>query len=187
MLLIFTNFTLQIGPQGSIVESHIYRLTRLFMHRRIVLLAAWIGAAVGMSIHGLAQDAPLSLVVSNNGVKVLRWPLSPGLDSYQFRAGSSLNNMGPVSPLLIGKTPSGYVFSTSNQLAQQYYTLRLEHMSADDVLVANLLNRIAYGPTPDELERVWAMGGEAYLNEQLAPESVPATATPDRFVAVETN
>lgn len=157
------------------------------MHRRIVLLAAWIGAVVGMTVHGLAQDAPLSLVVSNNGVKVLRWPLMPGLDSHQFRAGSSLDSMGAVSPLLIGKTPSGYVFSTSNQLAQQYYSLRLQLMSEDDVLIANLLNRIAYGPTPDELERVRAMGGEAYLNEQLAPENVPATATPDRFVAVETN
>src|SRR6185503_19565386 len=33
-------------------------------------------------------------------------------------------------------------------------------------------NRIAYGPTPDELERVNAMGPQAYINEQLNPASL---------------
>jgi len=45
-------------------------------------------------------------------------------------------------------------------------------MSSNNLLIANLLNRIAYGPTPDELERLALIGPQAYINEQLAPENV---------------
>src|SRR5206468_8573160 len=39
-------------------------------------------------------------------------------------------------------------------------------------LTATVLNRLAYGPTPDELERVRAIGPDAYIDEQMKPESI---------------
>src|SRR5689334_18130687 len=115
------------------------------MHRRIFLLAAWIGASVVLpTFNVLAQSAPLSLTVSNDGRKVLRWPLVPGLDSMQLKAGSSLDALFNVNPALITKTPLGYVLSISNQLPAQFYSLRLGQMSEDALFSANLLNRIAY-------------------------------------------
>jgi uncharacterized protein (DUF1800 family) len=36
----------------------------------------------------------------------------------------------------------------------------------------HLLDRLAYGPRPGDLERVTAMGAEAYIDEQLAPEKI---------------
>lgn len=149
-------------------------------------MAAWTAALLGIITYGaLAQTAPLSLTVSNNGQKVVSWPLMPGLDTLDFRAGPALNLLSPVPAGVVLKTPSGYIYSTSNQLAQQFFTLRLGQMSEDNLLTANLLNRIAYGPTPDELERVAAIGPEAYINEQLAPEGIASSI--DSYTTVQTN
>ena len=43
-------------------------------------------------------------------------------------------------------------------------------LSGNALLTAGALNRLAYGPTPDELERVASMGPQAYIEEQLVPE-----------------
>ncbi len=40
---------------------------------------------------------------------------------------------------------------------------------------ARLLNRAGYGPRPGDVERVQAMGFEAYLEQQLNPETLPDT------------
>ena len=36
----------------------------------------------------------------------------------------------------------------------------------------HLLNRITYGPRPQEVERIYEIGYEAFLEEQLNPESI---------------
>ena len=150
-------------------------------------MAAWIGALLIVPLFGaLAQTAPLSLTVSNNGVKTLRWPLVPGLDTLELRTGQSLNTtLSPVGSGFISKTPSGYVYSPSNQFSSQFFTLRLGQMSEDALRTANLLNRIAYGPTPDDLERLAAIGPDAYINEQLAPETISGGI--DSYSSVTTN
>jgi uncharacterized protein (DUF1800 family) len=53
-----------------------------------------------------------------------------------------------------------------------FFTLQVVPMDTNDLLTATVLNRLAYGPTPDELDRVRAMGPQAYIDEQLAPESI---------------
>src|SRR5687767_7468098 len=117
------------------------------MERRIMVMAAWIGALLVVPLFGaLAQTAPLSLTVSNNGVKTLRWPLVPGLDTLEFKAGQSLDGLSTVPSATISRTPSGYVYSTSNQAPSGFYSLRLGQMSPEALASANLLNRIAYGP-----------------------------------------
>src|SRR6185503_2346723 len=44
--------------------------------------------------------------------------------------------------------------------------------TTNSLLTGTVLNRLAYGPTPDELERVRAIGADNYIQEQLAPESI---------------
>ena len=58
-------------------------------------------------------------------------------------------------------------------------------MTSNDLLSVNLLNRLAYGPTPDELVRVRAMGPQSYIAEQLAPEAL--VETHDVYVSETTN
>ena len=58
-------------------------------------------------------------------------------------------------------------------------------LSSNDLLRANILNRLAYGPTPDELARVALLGAQAYIDEQLQPQNIPDTF--DAYSAVPTN
>jgi uncharacterized protein (DUF1800 family) len=45
-------------------------------------------------------------------------------------------------------------------------------LSTNSLLTGTVLNRLAYGPTPDELERVKSIGAQAYINEQVSPETI---------------
>jgi uncharacterized protein (DUF1800 family) len=42
-----------------------------------------------------------------------------------------------------------------------------------DLKPLHVLNRLAYGPAPGDLEKVRAMGVEQYIESQLAPQSIP--------------
>ena len=45
--------------------------------------------------------------------------------------------------------------------------------AGDDLDVIHVLNRIGFGPRPGDIERVKAMGVEAYIEQQLHPERIP--------------
>ncbi|HEX8612476.1 MAG TPA: DUF1800 domain-containing protein [Telluria sp.] len=52
---------------------------------------------------------------------------------------------------------------------------------------AHVLNRIAFGPAPGDLERVTRSGVRAYIDSQLAPESIPLpSALSERLASLET-
>ena len=58
---------------------------------------------------------------------------------------------------------------------------------ADNDPVWRVLNRLAYGPRPGDIDRVREMGAEAFVEEQLAPETVTeAAALEDRLSGLET-
>jgi len=46
----------------------------------------------------------------------------------------------------------------------------------NEALVAHVLNRIAFGPRPGDVDRVRQMGVNAYIDEQLHPERIPVSA-----------
>ena len=37
----------------------------------------------------------------------------------------------------------------------------------------HVLNRLAFGPGPGDIERVKAMGADAYIEAQLSPDTIP--------------
>src|SRR5437773_745986 len=68
---------------------------------------------------------------------------------------------------------------TNNTTPNGFYRVEVVPMdtsgspgSTNSLLTGTVLNRLAYGPTPDELERVRAIGPDNYVQEQLAPESI---------------
>src|SRR5713226_3898630 len=51
----------------------------------------------------------------------------------------------------------------------------------------HVLNRLAFGPRPGDLERVESIGPERYIEEQVAAESIPIPASLSRRIdALET-
>jgi uncharacterized protein (DUF1800 family) len=130
---------------------------------------------------------PLTLNTSTNGNKTVTWPrlLLPALETNRLATGTNVAALVPVLQDALGVATNGYTFSTSNNLPHQFFSLTLGQMSSNDLLTANALNRLAYGPTPDELERVRAIGPQAYIDEQLNPQNIPYNL--DSYVSATTN
>ena len=56
----------------------------------------------------------------------------------------------------------------------------------DDKTILHVLNRVAFGARPGDVERVRQMGLPAYIDQQLHPERIPDTAMTARLASFET-
>jgi hypothetical protein len=64
-----------------------------------------------------------------------------------------------------------------------FFRVQARTLTGEEIAAANLLNRIAYGPTPDELEEVRRMGVEAFIEKQINAEAIAEDLdTPVPFV-----
>ena len=64
-----------------------------------------------------------------------------------------------------------------------YFRVRARTLTPDEIAAANLLNRISYGPTPDELEEVRRIGVDAFIEKQINAEAIAEDLdTPVPFV-----
>jgi uncharacterized protein (DUF1800 family) len=133
----------------------------------------------------LADDPPPPQITGigvTNNQRTVRWAPYPHAQQYNVLGASNVAGPYVSAP----GTVSGYSWTGTNNSAAQFYTLGVSPLSSNALLTAQVLNRLAYGPTPDELERVLAMGPDAYIAEQLAPENLPEP-TANIFYAVATN
>ena len=99
----------------------------------------------------------------------------PGVEAYQPMV---------QEDLMAGAGPSGDAATFGYQLlidpgpsgGQQIYSIDAVPVSQERERCGLVLNRLAYGPTPDLLERMMAgpnpLGADGYINEQLAPELI---------------
>jgi uncharacterized protein (DUF1800 family) len=119
----------------------------------------------------LASDpAPpqIMTMTGSNAQKTVTWTPYPAAQQYNLL--TSGNAGGPYTNA--AGVISGNSWRGTNSNAFQFYRLGVTPMTSNDLLSANILNRIAYGPTPDDLERLAAIGPQAYINEQLAPDTI---------------
>ena len=134
------------------------------------------GLVLGMGLivlrSGFAVEFPppqITGAAAVAGQKQIQWGPYPAAVQYKIlRAPTAL---GPFSEdksgAIVGQNWSGSLTSGLG-----FYRLEVESMKSEDLLATQVLNRLAYGPTPDELERVKAIGAAAYIREQLAPETI---------------
>src|SRR5688500_2985460 len=133
--------------------------------RTRILSTSVVALTAFLCVTVFAADPPpptqLNLTVEN-ALKTLTWPRAPlpALEQYRLWVATNLTNFSQVSSATIQTSPSNYSWRTIHSLPQQFYTLDVIQMSSNDLLRANVLNRLAYGPTPDELERVAAIGAQ---------------------------
>src|SRR5437764_4664356 len=134
-----------------------------------------------------ASDTPppvMKGVTVSNGVKTVTFTPAPAVDIYTIK--SSTNVAAPFSNDASGVL-SGTSFRVTNTTPYRFYRIGATGMSSNALLTANVLNRLAYGPTPDEIERVNAIGPQAYINEQLAPETISESIDAYTATTVVTN
>jgi uncharacterized protein (DUF1800 family) len=58
--------------------------------------------------------------------------------------------------------------------------------TADDAATVHVLNRLAFGPRPGDVERVKALGIDKYIEQQLHPERIPNTGLEARLARLST-
>ena len=56
----------------------------------------------------------------------------------------------------------------------------------DDATIQHVLNRIAFGPRPGDVERVRASGLANYIDQQLHPERIADAQTTERLSGFDT-
>ncbi len=147
--------------------------------KRLIALSA----VVLSLLPALAADTPpliYNLTVLNSN-KSFQFTPAPAISNYTVLSGTDLSQ--PLTP--VAGTISNFLYRGVSGSAARFYRVEAAPMSSNDLLSVNLLNRLAYGPTPDELVRVRTMGPQAYINEQLAPEAL--TETHDFYVSQTTN
>ena len=58
--------------------------------------------------------------------------------------------------------------------------------SGENARIVHVLNRLAYGPRPGDVEAVRALGVEAWIERQLHPERIDDRKVEERIAALET-
>jgi len=154
------------------------------MHTRILLLGASALLGASLPVPAAEPGGPeLRITVTNTQKRVELTPFPyPAVQQYNLLSATSVN--GPYTNDGSAVFAAG-AWTSSNNLAQQFYQLNIVPVSSNALLNATLLNRLAYGPTPDELERLATLGPQGYLAEQLAPAQISEPL--DTYLSVATN
>jgi uncharacterized protein (DUF1800 family) len=142
------------------------KILRFFATILPLTLCAW------FSRSAFAVDPPPSPILNfsiTQGQAQLQWSPYPAAQQYHILGANGFT--GPFSLDLTGLL-TGNVWTAPLASPMQSYRLQVVPLSADVLLATTALNRLAYGPTPDELQRVLSMGPQAYIQEQLAPELI---------------
>jgi uncharacterized protein (DUF1800 family) len=74
-------------------------------------------------------------------------------------------------------TPQNYEWRAKETGPLNFYTVQATPMGSDAIVNATVLNRLTYGPTPDDLTAITTMGASNYIDQQLNFELLTETVT----------
>ena len=142
------------------------RLTALF------LSVGWLSGFGTLPTWGAETPDILSIGLLN-GRPVVDFSPAPAAVEYRLlQSPSPTETFSPdTGEVLSGFRLTGGLLGDDNR----FFRVESVPLSAEALAATTLLHRIAYGPTPDELDRVRRLGPAAYLEEQLAPEKISET------------
>ena len=135
---------------------------------RIALLAM---SGVLVSWMAGATDAPIITGISAEPGRVtLGFAPYPATVEYQIERADALGQ--PYRPDTTGFLDGFGWTGLASAPGDGFFRVNARVLTPDALLATTLLQRIAYGPSPDDLARVRAIGPDAYIAEQLAPETI---------------
>ena len=123
--------------------------------KRLIALSA----VVLCSLPVFAADVPPVIYnfSSSNFNKSFQFTPAPATEQYLIKSGASLNS--PLTTDASG-TLSNFQWRGVSGAPTRFYKVESVPMSSNDLLSVHLLNRLAYGPTPDEIVRVCTIARE---------------------------
>ncbi len=113
---------------------------------------------------------PLLSITASNAQRIVKWTPYPAGQSYKLWRSSALGQ-----PWIEETNRTAFQLIAPGTNSGGFYRVEVQPLSSNALLSASVLNRLAYGPTPDELGRVTLIGPQAFLDEQLAPEAITET------------
>ena len=113
---------------------------------------------------------------TSNGQPRLVFPY-PGAQAYEILSADSV--LGPFTPDTTSGRFLGPTFIVTNGGPMKIFKVGAVPMSSNDLFIATVMNRLTYGPTPDDIDRIRSIGADAYIAEQLAGELLPDTINTD--------
>ena len=163
-------------------------------------LAGLFHAATQPSLSAAEADAPvITDYRSSNSLRAFKFSLTPAGQTYtiqtvtnlsspfaddpsfylasytktNFATNSVTTTNGPVNVILTNiQTFWEWRRTNLNLTTPSFHRVVVTPMSSNAQLAAIVLNRLTYGPTPDEIERINATRPDAYIAEQLSPWSI---------------
>ncbi len=139
-----------------------------------LLVVAVILPLLDAGVFGQTPSPPVITSISvSNGQKKITFTPYPAAEEFRVHSTDSL--LSPFAAEASGNV-AGYEWSAPLGGPLGFYKIEAVPLAGDALLTSIVLNRLAYGPTPDELERILTgpnpIGPEAYIEEQLAPELI---------------
>ncbi|HEY2952922.1 MAG TPA: DUF1800 family protein, partial [Verrucomicrobiae bacterium] len=110
----------------------------------------------------------LTITTSSNGQRRVTFTPFPSADDFQMRSSTNLNT--PFSPDSSGSFSN--LAWTAPGGGSAFHALAVTPLSSNTLLTATVLSKLTYGQTPDLLDRLAAIGPEAFIAGQLAPETI---------------
>lgn len=166
------------------------------MSSKFVLQAGAIFFAISLSTPAPATEPPppvLDTLVSTGSTKGLRFEPFPGAQAYSFFSATNAGGLFTANtnfylmPYVTGYSTNyttngpvtvtnlAYEWRLTNYSAPGgFFRIAATPMASNTMAVATVLNRLAYGPTPDDLE-IYSNSPQAYINQQLAMEGIVET------------
>ncbi|MBI4661001.1 MAG: DUF1800 family protein [Verrucomicrobia bacterium] len=130
----------------------------------------------------LAEDPPPPRIIDigiENSQKVLRFTPYPAAQEFKLWRADTLDQ-----PFTVDSTGilSGYSWKSPLTATSPsgFYRVQVTPLDSYSLAAATILNRVSYGPTPDDLDRIKAVGIQPYIEEQLAPETISEDLDIDR-------
>lgn len=105
--------------------------------------------------------------LTTNGLPKLSFPYPAAQEYSVFGASDPAGPYLPAQGRLVGPT-----FTVTNGGPIGFFRVGVTPVSSNAIFTANVLNRLTYGPTPDDIARITAIGPEAFIEEQLASDTI---------------
>jgi uncharacterized protein (DUF1800 family) len=148
-----------------------------FLRRIIFVCVLW--TATFQAAHAAEiNPAPPRIIMdrTTNGQPRLVFPY-PAAEQYTILSAANVtNSLGTdtISGRLLGPT-----FIVTNATPHRFYKVIATPMNSNDLFMATVLNRLCYGPSPDDIDRIQSIGAQAFINEQMASEAISDTINTD--------
>lgn len=153
---------------------------------------------------GLPSSPAITNIHVQPGQIDLRFDPYPSAQSYTVLSGTNPAILQPdtsffQAPYMRGTNGTrivyGYEWRSTNVVSPVgFYRVAVTPLPSTNVLAGTVLSRLAYGPTPDLLERLSAEGPDHWIHEQLQPWSIEEAVSlshtnlpfiEERFVAAD--